>query len=467
MDMAAGSSRRRDWDTAMHGGDRRAVEAVLRAALVDALGPGWRIQAFSWRHLRRSASRRAATSFEAAVDLDLADAGGGRTATVRYHGGTQWPTALPAEVGFGTLGVEPALGPAVIDLPDLGAALWAQPNDPALPQLARLLTPSGVQAALPAPWRDTAEVASVELLSLASRRHAVLRVTLKPQADDAGASPTAPHARPGRSRVLVAKTFADDKALRVHERVQALWARGGRDGEAPRMARPLGVDPASFTVWYAFVPGPTLAQALEGTHAESALAAAARTIAHLHEVPLPLEACRDVAFWCDEVSRRARKLERLLPTLAPRIRALADGLLDAVPRLPPAHLSALHGDCQPGQFIVADGVATVLDLDSMVRGMPMEDLAECLQKLQALPHLDIDRCAEAFLRAYRLAAPARFEASWLHWHQAVQALLAASRAAMALQADWPRLAADAIAAAHRSLARLRDTRPVATARPPA
>lgn len=459
MDALADPADRQAWAAALRQ-DRVAVESMLRRALQAALGHAYRIEDLHCLQFRRTGSRRAGEAFSVVLRTALRESITGLTATVTWHGGTDWPafgagaaaatgvdTGAGSGPGNGLPGwIPPVIGPVAVELPSLDAALWARPNDPALPQLVRLLSPQGMREALPATWRDASRVASVKagLISQSAGRHAVLRadVTLTD----------------GSVTVLVGKTFAGDKAQRVHARAQALWAYAEREPHAPRVARPLGLDADTATVWYEFLPGQTLQAMLEGPQAEAALMATGRALAAVHDLPMNGEGCRDAAHWSREVERRARKLTRLLPPLAGRVRGLADGLLAVVPRLPRPELTGIHGDCQPGQFMIDEGRATVLDFDSMALGMPMEDLAECLCKLHALPlpGAEIAWRIAALERAYVLAAPSRYAHSWLRWHEAVQALLAGTRCAQGLEPQWPERVAQWLGVGERALAALQE-----------
>lgn len=314
--------------------------------------------------------------------------------------------------------VAPAFGEPLVHLPALNLLLWGLPNDPALPQLSTLLDPARAAQALPKSLRGTDASLPLELLRYAPLRRATLRCTLG-------------------ARTLYAKTFFDGRARDIHARFDWFWQLAQRDGDAPLVAEPLGLDAATRTVWQAPAVGVPLQHHFATREGPALLGRVAEALARLHGAPLAPSAAtvpRSAAHWLAEVRRRQNKIARVNPTLAARAQHLASAIEQHAAYAATRPLSLIHGDCHPDQFWVHDGRIVLFDFDEFTLGDPMEDLAEFVLKLEqrgAVPRL-----ASAFIDAYAAAAPQRFDAPSLAWHLAIQSLLQVSRAFIYQQPSW-------------------------------
>ena len=141
-------------------------------------------------------------------------------------------------------------------------------------------------------------------------------------------------------------------------------------------------------------------------------------LANIHRQPGPQLAVRTRTFEAERLTRLARWLGQVQPSLLPRVedlvRRLAPRLLAA-----PVALTTIHGDFYDKQILVCnDGGVAVLDFDEAARGDPAHDLGLFIAHLEyqvvrgTLPETSLTACTEALLQGYRAAAgtlPARIE----------------------------------------------------------
>lgn len=183
------------------------------------------------------------------------------------------------------------------------------------------------------------------------------------------------------------------------------------------------------------------------------LAAAASAVARLHAAAPPTSLpCHGPVHELDRVLRATDDLARLSPILGDQARALADGLAACVPTN--SGLVFTHGDLHPGQILLGQRDAGLLDFDRACVSTPAHDLAAMhAQGVLADPTHGAG-FATAFANAYRQFRdlPPAHE---LAWWTAAALLRAATQPFRALRADWPERTAtllDAAAHAMRSSA---------------
>jgi Phosphotransferase enzyme family len=294
-----------------------------------------------------------------------------------------------------------------LHLPGLDMLLWRWPDDPGLPQMATLLQPRHASR-----WWD-GQATQVEVLHYTPESRASLRY-----ADASG---------PRGPRRVYAKTFSDEQGSAIHQRFAHFWSMAQRHGDAPLVAQPLGYDPQTRTVWQQEVVGEALIDVMCERAETDWLPGVAAAMVAVHRAPIALAAGRrrDVAHWCEELKRRARKVSRAAPEQADQMNEVVRRLVRIGQQLPAFEQTLIHGDCHPGQFLVAQGRPVLFDFDEFACGDPMEDLAEFLVKLDPASRA---RSGAALSSAYQNAFPEAFDGQRLRWHEAVQQLLQACRA---------------------------------------
>lgn len=407
--------------------DAVRLMVALRSGLSHCAGGSWLIDGLRLSKVRRSSSlRRHPHPISMCIDLQLREVASGRAAQQRYfakayRNGASAQALLAIDAAQLAL---PDVGPAVAHLPELDMLVWSWPNDPGLPQLARLADPARVGAHLPARLAAT-HVSHVEVLRYEPERRATLRCTLAP-------------VQPGEApRTVYAKTFADDQAHRMLRRFERMRA-ASVDPDAACVAEPLGVDALTATFWQLPAPGHALVTDQTVQAPDDVFRRIGVALARLHGTDLDEPMLRSTDLWLTEVQRRARKIGRALPELAERAAAVAAALGDAAEQLPAPALALIHGDFHPEQVWLAGERIVFFDFDEFALGNPMEDLAEFIVKLEQL-HLAAARReaqTKALIAGYLHAAPHHFHAGWLQWHRSLQTLLQASRAFVYQTPGW-------------------------------
>ncbi len=222
----------------------------------------------------------------------------------------------------------------------------------------------------------------------------------------------------GREGVVVRCLKAHgDKHRANRHRLEALWRAGlNPDGaHGVRVPRLLATDDALAAVVLERIPGPTL-EAHPGPAAERARLAA-RAIAALHRLQLPLEADYGVH---DELAMLARWCALVAALRPPLAAALTQAMERVRRRLGALHSGSsapVHRDFYDKQILLPpDGGLVLIDFDTLCRADP------CLDLGNHLAHRDLagDRRqaaheAAAFLDAYRahdLPAPAERVQAW-------------------------------------------------------
>lgn len=387
---------RLDLDTCL---DPEVMRGLLEQGLPDLAAGDRRLRRVRISKARRSASRqRHPHPLTLCYELELDDGGTRRCyAKVYRHG-----AAAAA-----------AADPRAVLLAPLDMLLWTWPDDPGLPQLPELLDPQRALA-----WRHAAPC-QVELLRYEPEQRATLRCTQG-------------------TLQFYAKTFGDDRGAAIHGRFEHFWALAQHDGHAPLVARPLGWQRRTRTVWQARAAGQPLEEVLAGRASQplpNALPVRlARALAVLHAAQLPVAAQHDLAHWLQEARRREIKIGRAVPELAVRAGRLVEQLEDAADTLPPGPRTLIHGDFHAGQVGV-DGQRIVLfDFDEFALGDPLEDLAAFVTRLPAAGAPA--EFGTLLVAAYAQAAPEQFSRRRLHWHLALQMLLQASRAFVFQVEGW-------------------------------
>jgi aminoglycoside phosphotransferase len=404
--------------------DATAMRSVLQSQLPGFADGPLHINALAVRNARRNTSRgrnpcRMSLCYELRVSDRLRGLSGTQLLFAQVFHADGAAAAFAQQDGRRL--TPPAFGDALVHLPAWQLLLWALPNDPGLPQLPTLLDPARAASVLPC--RMSGDVA-VELLRYEPQRRATLRYTITPPDGD-------------ESQTLYAKTFCDSRGADIHQRFAYFWQRAQADATAPLVARPLGHDAATRTLWQVPAVGVPLLEALASHDGATLMGRVARALALLHAAPLepsPDITPRSAAHWIAEVHRRQTKIGRVDPALAERAARVAEAIEAQATPQAARPLSLIHGDFHAEQIWVHEQRVVLFDFDEFTLGDPMEDLAEFVAKLEqagALPAL-----ASALIEQYAAAAPERFDGRSLAWHLAIQTLLQASRAFIFQRPGW-------------------------------
>lgn len=292
--------------------------------------------------------------------------------------------------------------------PDAGAVWWTFPRDRKLGDLGWLTTPDPDLAAQVLPgWRRTDVVQYVPERSLTVRaldRHGVTLAYGK--AYGPGAVPPSETARRHRHLSQVLRRTPDPVSVPTCP----AWS----DERGLLLMEPM--------------PGQRW-NLVADDELGGALHALGIAIARLHGSP-PLDGLPAFTrLHPDRVGHAAEIVGRARPDVARHAGLVAGRLRDTVPD-PEAHV-VLHGDCHPGNALLAGDAVALLDLDQMGHGPAAADLGSLVARLRyagVVGELGAPRAAaleRSFLRGYAERRPLPGARS-LAWHTA--AALVAERA---------------------------------------
>jgi aminoglycoside phosphotransferase (APT) family kinase protein len=305
-----------------------------------------------------------------------------------------------------------------------GVELSVYPDDAELPSLAAVATGRALTPLLPEAGArhrgDQAPLAaSVRLLRYRPGRRATLLVSVR-----------------GQRRSYVAKVYRDaTKAAAVAGEAEALHDAARRCAVL-RLAPPAGHAPALAAVLQHRVTGAPLHLLLGGRRpaapaATEAVDRAALALAQLHGLPAVSGRVRSVDAELLRFAARGARIGSVDPPVGTELVRLAERLTMVGRALPRDPAALVHGDCKPSQFLIADGIAWLLDLDHCGVAEPATDVGTFLASLRQLAvrrrlagvrqRIAEEPVAlgERFLATYRAARGDGAPESRARWHEAV------------------------------------------------
>ena len=268
--------------------------------------------------------------------------------------------------------------------------VWPFPDDPRLPTLPALLAPEGLPALVPPAVRGLTGP-DVGLRSTLVRYQPEVSVTVRIE-------PTG-----GTGATTFAKHLVDGAVPLLAERHEALW-RASMERHALRIAEPLGADPEHRVLWTRGVAGDPLTTSHRPDRLAHMSPQVGALLAALHATPTraPLVTVDSLVA---EMVKKADKIAVACPAVGGLVASIASTAgrpQDGRGREP---LVTLHGDFHLDQLVSSPAGPVLVDLDSMVRGVPEIDLAEFLVDLalRGLPSAVARDVAGGLMDAYRLA----------------------------------------------------------------
>jgi len=302
-----------------------------------------------------------------------------------------------------------------------GVRLWPFPEDPGMPTLPRVADRDVLGRAL---------VDAVGGTSYRRRGHA-RRCRTQLLRYRPGKRATLLAALAGDPARYVVKAYHDaDKAAAVAweaPRLRAAAAGSRTLAFAPVVAH----DPALRVVVQQAVRGVPLTALLRaGTEsATAALTDAARALAEFHDLPAATARQRPVDRELRRFHVRSSAVSGVDARSGDALTGLAERLLRLYDELPTARPGAVHGDCNPGQFLLADR-AFLMDLDHVGLSDQAVDVGTFLASLRQLEirrrlggpsspgRAPVAALSERFLAAYRQVLGTSPEPARLWWHEA-------------------------------------------------
>lgn len=333
-------------------------------------------------------------------------------------------------------------------IPELDMILWRFPHDPGLRHLADLMDTEVVrhhlhETSLSRIMGSTlSHVLGIEIVNYRPEIRCTNKYHVWSRHRD-------------RPVTVFGKTYRTGEGRALAERMEYLWDRSLRDPNSLSVAQPLGYTPAVGTVWQLGVDGAPLIEVLNASNAAWYVAACARGLASLHKSSVAGLTSYSVADHLGEVRKKILKLADGVPHLAEAFLALGDRLQATAPRPSEVPVRPIHWDFHICQLLALRDKVVFLDLDELVLGDPIQDLANFMVDLRfRLLDRPFVRAIGAHLsRAYQREADWEVSPDRLAWHAGIQFINKAYRAYIqhrpgfeAAVEDIVRLAGEGVAA---------------------
>ena len=277
-----------------------------------------------------------------------------------------------------------------VRLAGLDVVVWPFPDDPRLPAVPLLVDPRRVVDVLPPRVR--------EVLGAGEPRTTVVRyqpeasITLRLEGDG-----------DGRSAVF-AKHLTDGEVAAAGARHEAIWAAALGDDRL-RVAEPLATDDDLGVLWTRGVPGLPLTTAVPPSGLVDLADDVGRALAVLHGTPTDAPLLTVDAL-LTEMDKKAAKLSRAHPGVGATVNGMVTAAAGRRTFASDDTVVTLHGDFHLDQLVASSAGPVLVDLDSMVRGVPEVDLAEFLVDLalRALPDDVVHGVGSGLLTSYAEAS---------------------------------------------------------------
>lgn len=320
------------------------------------------------------------------------------------------------------LSPDPEWAQAAIHVPEHEAIIWRFPHDPGLPHLPQLIDLQTVTQHLPLEGLRQIGIAGTPQVMA---RHIVnyrpeIRCTNRYDLYDLCLDQT---------YQLFGKTFCHKEGQSLHTRLQYFWERSLCDSDAMRVAQPLGYSGSVNTVWQRGVPGTPLIEVLNPSNHEHYITALAQGLVSLHTSQVPGLTIHSTEDHVTEAHKKLAKLSDALPALTKTCMALADDLEQTTPLTSAIPACPIHWDFHIQQLLAHEGRLVFCDLDELVIGDPIQDLANFIVDLhfRGLDRHMVRRISTALYHTYRRRVEWEVPITQLTWHVRLQLLNKAYR----------------------------------------
>lgn len=304
---------------------------------------------------------------------------------------------------------------AAVHLQEYDAILWRFPHDPALPHLPQLVDLRTVAQYLPLEGlrqigvQGTPQLRASHILNYRPE----LRCTTRYDLYDPCLNQT---------YQLFGKTFRHNEGQSLSTRLQYFWERSLTDPVAMRIAQPLGYSASVKTVWQRGIPGTPLVTALTPSNAEHYIAELVQGLVSLHTSQVPGLTIHSPMDHVTEAHKKLAKLADAVPTLAETCMAMADDIEQTAPRASIIPACPIHWDFHIQQLLTYEGRLVFCDLDELVIGDPVQDLANFMVDLhfRGLDHQVVRNISTALYRTYQQQVAWEVPLDRLAWHARLQ-----------------------------------------------
>lgn len=337
------------------------------------------------------------------------------------------------------LRAKPTLGPAFVYLDDLRVAIVTLPNDLRMPELHRLFRRNRLKRILRlALQEDDVEVKRlkdaplpIDIISYKPERSCLFRcVVLR-----------GPAPQP-RKEVVFGRHYRNDKGARIFRAMEALWHCEARRTGLLRVARPLGYDAVSHTLFQSPVPGIPLNQVGRQDELAGHTARVGISLAALHGSGVTLDWQRSTKSEAAILSCNAKAAARVHGHAAQQLFRIVARLIANVPAIPLETATITHGDFAPTQVMIDGNKLALIDFDRVSMGAPSADIGSFLGRLEKVA-MDRDLAVEhveagsaAFRQAYEAERGFRLPDTSVHWHHVATLVRMALSAMKHLRPGW-------------------------------
>lgn len=310
--------------------------------------------------------------------------------------------------------VEPAYGPALLHLEDLGIVLWGFPNDPRLPGIEQVARPATMLELA----RRIPPLAGLDLQacdSLIVKYVPGKRLVMKHRLTRGD----------GRRTLLYTKTYSHARGASIYAVMRTLWERAQGDSDSLTCPEPLAWLPEASTLVLRALPGTAAIGALDTTGLRRDMAQAGRGIARIHSSAVHGLEPWTAADEFDNLAKSVRSLERYDPGLGPVLARVLERARRDVGRIDPEVAAPIHGAFRFTQLLSYRDRLALVDFDGFKQGHPMCDVGSFVAHVWYLhAKHEIDEATardavRAFLDGYRETAPWGMPEPALRWYAAV------------------------------------------------
>lgn len=303
----------------------------------------------------------------------------------------------------------------VIHVPEQDMIIWRFPHDPALPHLRQLIDLDAVRAHLPSNGltqlglSDTPHVLSSHVVNYRPEERCTTRYHLYDPNRD-------------QTYTLFGKTFRRGDGPPLFERQTYFWNQSLADPNAMAVAQPLGYDASVNTVWQLGVAGTPLLPNLDSSNYAHDAGAIAKGLTSLHTSSIAGLPTHSPADHVTEIRKKLAKLSDAVPPLAKRLDRLGDGLSKMAPSPSTIPFRPIHWDFHIEQLLASQGRVIFCDLDELVMGDPVQDLANFIVDLhfRALDQQFVKLLAAELYRSYLEQVAWEVPVERMAWHACIQ-----------------------------------------------
>jgi hypothetical protein len=310
----------------------------------------------------------------------------------------------------------PPFGPPVLHLPELAMMLWAYPNDPNLPGLARLVDTEKILAeAQAAPKKFGLSQAPIAITAQRTKYVPGQRCGYVYRLKSAD----------GATFSVYGKAYQSGEGKKVFALMQEIWESDACQSGRFVLPQPYGYDADSEVIWQEAISGEPLAKIAETIPnlPEMAEAIGARLAAfHSLRLQLPLE--RTFEAQVEETRQTLAAISKAFPDYAERCGQIGEKLLAAANKLGPGPVTPVHASFKFSHiFATAKGIAFI-DFDGACLGDPAYDVGRFiahLYKMKANWKIDPEIAEQTitnFCVSYNRAAAAPLPPERINWFAA-------------------------------------------------